>query len=87
MGQSKEVDAEVNLPLITAHPAQKPFMMFVIGLAPRRQLSGWVICNLCAISKPEKIRGKSGVNPGQTRELSLFMQNEHWHFRSKRVKI
>ena len=59
MGQSKEVDAEVNLPLITARPAQKPFVMFVIGLAPRRRkFSGWLICNLCAISKPEKIRGK-----------------------------
>ena len=34
MGQSKEVDAEVNLPLITARPAQKPFVMFVIGAAP-----------------------------------------------------
>ena len=63
MGQSKEVDAEVNLPLITARPAQKPFVMFVIGLAPRRRkFSGWLICNLCAISKPEKIRGKSGAN-------------------------
>ena len=34
MVQSKEVDAEVNLPLITARPAQKPFEMFVIGAAP-----------------------------------------------------
>ena len=59
MSQSKEVDAEINLPLITARPAQKSFVMFVIGLAPRRQLSGWVICNLCVISKPEKIRSKS----------------------------
>ena len=84
MDQSKEVDAEVNLPLITARPAQKPFMMFVIGLAPRRRkLSGWLICNLCAISKPEK----SGANPGQIGELSLFMQNEHWHFRLNLVKI
>ena len=63
MGQSKEVDAEVNVSLMTASPAQKPFVMFVIGLAPRRRkLSGWLIFNLCAISKPEKIRGKSGAN-------------------------
>ena len=63
MGQSKEVDGKVNLPLMTASPAQKPFVMFVIGLAPRlRKLSGWLIFNLCAISKPEKIRGKSGAN-------------------------
>ena len=62
-GQSKEVDAEVNLPLITASTAQKPFVMFVIGDAPRsRKLSGWLIFNLCAISKPEKIQGKSGAN-------------------------
>ena len=59
MGQSKEVDAEVNVSLMTASPAQKPFVMFVIGLAPRRQLSGWVICNICAISPPENIRRKS----------------------------
>ena len=64
MGQSKEVDAEVNLPLITARPAQKPFVMFVIGAAPRRRkFSGWLICNLCAIAKPEKIWSKSGANP------------------------
>lgn len=35
MGQSKEVDGKVNLPLMTASPAQKPFVMFVIGAAPR----------------------------------------------------
>lgn len=63
MDQSKEVDGKVNLPLITASPAQKPFVMFVIGAAPRRRkLSGWLIFNLCAISKLEKIRGKSGAN-------------------------
>ena len=84
MDQSKEVDAEVNVSLMTASPAQKPFVMFVIGLAPRRRkLSGWLIFNLCAISKPEK----SGANPGQIGELSLFMQNEHWHFRLNLVKI
>ena len=81
MGQSKEVDAEVNVSLMTASLAQKSFVMLVIGAAPRRRkFSGWLICNLCAISKPEKIRGKSG-------ELSLFMQNEHWHFRLNLVKI
>ncbi|MDC0644768.1 hypothetical protein OAP53_00680 [Alphaproteobacteria bacterium] len=48
---------------MTASPAQKPFVMFVIGLAPRRRkLSGWLMFNLCAISKPEKIRGKSVAN-------------------------
>ncbi len=63
MGQSKVVDAEVNVSLITARPAQKSFVMFVIGLAPRRRnLSGWLICNLCAISKPLQIRCKSGAN-------------------------
>ena len=74
MGQSKEVDAEVNLPLITARPAQKPFVMFVIALAPRRRkLSGWLICNLCAISNPAEIQYKSNRNLGQIGELPLFM--------------
>ena len=35
MDQSKDVDAEVNLPLITASPLQKPFVMSVIGQTPR----------------------------------------------------
>ena len=35
MEQSKEVDAEVNLLLITASPTQKPFAMLVISLMPR----------------------------------------------------
>jgi hypothetical protein len=35
MGKFKEVDAEVNLQLITSRLAQKPFVMFVICAAPR----------------------------------------------------
>jgi hypothetical protein len=53
----------------------------------RRQVSGWLICNLCAISNPAEIQYKSNRSPEQIGELSLFMQNEHWHFRLNLVKI
>jgi hypothetical protein len=53
----------------------------------RRQVSGWLIFNRCAISNPTEIQDKSIRNPGQIGELCLFMQNEHWHFRLNLVKI
>ena len=53
----------------------------------RWQVSGWLICNLCAISNPAEIQYKSNRNLGQIGELPLFMQNEHWHLRLNLVKI